>query len=133
MLALAEYEGYMNEFCVTEEDLVRLGFREAKERQFECVVAELGRSIVGYALTYVIPFTFDLRPTIVLKELFVAPGYRSRGIGQGLVAAVVEDGRQRNARLLRWQVLPDNTAAKRFYRKIGGEPDRAWQSWVYQL
>jgi ribosomal protein S18 acetylase RimI-like enzyme len=133
MQALAEYEGNIREFRVTEDDLLRLGFRASQEPQFECVVAEIGKFMVGYALTYVIPFTYDLRPTIVLKELFVAPGYRSQGIGQRIVAAVIEHGRQRNTRLLRWQVLPKNNAAKRFYRKIGGEPDRAWRSWVYQL
>lgn len=133
MLALAEFEGYVDEFCVTEADLLRLGFHRNQEPQFECIVAELGDLLVGYALTFVVPFTYDLRPMIVIKELYVAPAQRSRGIGQKLFAAVIENGRERNARLLRWQVLPRNTAAKRFYRKSGGKPDRAWQSWVYQL
>lgn len=133
MLSLAEFEGYIGEFRVTEADLLRLGFTSSEEPQFECIAAEIDESLVGYALTYTVPFTYDLRPTVVLKELFVAPPQRSRGIGQRLFAAVIEQGREQNARLVRWQVLPKNNAAKRFYRRIGGQPDRAWQSWMYQL
>lgn len=133
MLQLAEVEGYSEEFVVTRDDLLRLGLRHGDEQSFHCLVAEADRDLVAYALTYVIPFTYDLRPTVVLKELFVRSEYRSRGIGNRLFSAVVAQARTSSARLLRWQVLPSNSAAKEFYLHRGGKPDRHWESWELDL
>jgi GNAT superfamily N-acetyltransferase len=133
MKELAAFEGYIGEFAVTRSDLLRLGLQPIGEAHFHCIVAEIGETLAGYALTYLVPFTYDLRPTLVLKELFVADTFRSKGIGQRLFFAVIEYGRSRDARLLRWQVLPGNDVAKRFYRNCGGGPDRAWESWLYEL
>ena len=133
MLDLAVFEGYSDEFSVSADDLLRLGFRPDREPDFHCVVAEVNGALAGYALTYVIPFTYDLRPSVVLKELFVRPEFRSRGLGSRLFSTVVEQARVRNARLLRWQVLPSNHSARRFYLRHGGRPDRCWESWVRVL
>lgn len=133
MLDLAAFEGYSDEFAVSADDLLRLGFRPDHEPDFDCVVAEMNGALAGYALTYVIPFTYDLRPSVVLKELFVRPEFRSQGLGSQLFATVVEQSRVRNARLLRWQVLPSNHSAKRFYLRHDGRPDRQWESWVRVL
>lgn len=34
---------------------------------------------------------------------------------------------------IRWQVLPDNEAAKQLYRRWGGQPDPVWESWEMAL
>ena len=134
MHALAEFEGYRDRFAVTETDLVERGFAAQREPQFQAwVAANASDQLVGYALTYLIPFTFDLRPTMVLKELFVAAEHRSSGVGRELYTAVLDHGRAVGARLLRWQVLPGNEAAIRFYRSFGATIDAAWDNWVLEL
>jgi ribosomal protein S18 acetylase RimI-like enzyme len=53
--------------------------------------------------------------------------------GRGLWHAVIEHARSLNARLVRWQVLPDNPAAKRFYRQQGAAMDGGWENWFINL
>lgn len=133
MHQLAIFEGYSDRFAVDEPALLERGFAADRRPEFAALVAEDGDCLVGYAVTYMSPFTFDLRPTLVLKELFVSESVRGKGIGQCLLAAVLEQARGVGARLLRWQVLPDNEAAMRLYRSIGAGCDTAWQHWVLEL
>jgi GNAT superfamily N-acetyltransferase len=133
MRGLARFEGYLDRFAVTAEDLLQRGFDPNREPQFNVIVAEVSRSVVGYALTYVVPFTFDLRPTLVLKEFFVAEEHRGAGMGHDLFRGVLDHGRKIGARLLRWQVLPSNEPAARFYRSFGGAVDADWDNWVLEL
>jgi GNAT superfamily N-acetyltransferase len=133
MRGLAQFEGYDDRFAVTVDALLERGFSPQRPPEFIAWVAELDGALVGYALIYVIPFTFDLRPTLVLKELFIDTAARGRKFGHGLMAAVIEHGRSLNARLIRWQVLPDNEPAKRFYRQFAAQLDGAWENWLLQL
>jgi GNAT superfamily N-acetyltransferase len=133
MLGLAEFEGYRDRFAVTEAELLERGFDVRREPQFQVFVADDGDALRGYALTYLIPFTFDLRPTLVLKEFFVQSDARSCGIGRRLYESVIDYGRERNVRLMRWQVLPGNEDAVRFYRGFGGNIDKDWDNWVLEL
>ena len=134
MHGLATFEGYRDRFAVTEADLVERGFSRKRAPEFHVfVAADESETLAGYALTYLIPFTFDLRPTLVLKEFFVADRHRSSGIGRRLYEAVIGYGRESGARLLRWQVLPSNEGARRFYSTFGGKVDEAWENWVLEL
>ena len=47
--------------------------------------------------------------------------------------AVIEHARSLNARLIRWQVLPDNEPAKRFYRQHRAAMDADWENWFIDL
>jgi GNAT superfamily N-acetyltransferase len=133
MRKLAEFEGYADRFAVTESDLIERGLAATCNAQFAAWVAEENSVLQGYVVAYSIPFTFDLRPTIVIKELFVAEFVRGQGCGDALFAAIVAHARSINARLLRWQVLPDNQSAKRFYRERGGAIDEIWENWALEL
>jgi ribosomal protein S18 acetylase RimI-like enzyme len=68
-----------------------------------------------------------------LKELFIDEAARGRNFGHGLMNAVLEHARSLNARLIRWQVLPDNAAAKNFYRQHNGNVDADWENWFIDL
>lgn len=134
MHGLAEFEGYRDRFAVTEADLMERGFSRERAPEFHVFVAATETEhLAGYALTYLIPFTFDLRPTLVLKEFFVAEGHRSCGIGRKLYQAVIDYGRETDVRLLRWQVLPSNEGARRFYSSFGGKVDKEWENWVLEV
>jgi GNAT superfamily N-acetyltransferase len=133
MRRLARFEGYDDRFAVTVEALIERGFSPHRPPEFIAWVAELDEALVGYAVIYVIPFTFDLRPTVVLKELFIDESARGKNFGRGLMDAVIEHARSLNARLIRWQVLPDNEPAKDFYRRHGGAMDADWENWFIDL
>ena len=89
--------------------------------------------LFGYAVVYLVPYTFDLRPSLVLKELYVGPTLRGTGIGHALMAAVLACAQERGCARLKWDVLPGNTRAQAFYRSVGGAPDSAWESWIRVL
>lgn len=133
MRGLARLEGYDERFAVTVETLLERGFSPERPPEFTAWVAELDGALVGYAVIYVIPYTFDLRPTVVLKELFIDERARGRNFGHGLMSAVIEHARTLNARLIRWQVLPDNVAAKNFYSQHGAVVDADWENWFIAL
>jgi len=133
MHGLAQFEGYDDRFAVTVDALLERGFSPQRPPEFIAWVAEVEGKLLGYAVIYVIPFTFDLRPTLVLKELFIDSAARGRNLGHGLMQAVIEYGRSVNARLIRWQVLPGNEPAKGFYRQHVASVDADWENWFLDL
>ena len=131
MRELARFEGYDEFFTVTAADLLARGLAPGAVPQFVAFVAEQADTgLVGYAIVVEQAFTFDLRPTLVLKELYVDAGRRARGIGAALLARVLAHARARGGGRLEWRVLPGNEAAMAFYRRAGGAPDRAWEHWT---
>ncbi|HET9396074.1 MAG TPA: hypothetical protein VFO36_08455, partial [Nitrospiraceae bacterium] len=72
MQQLATFEGYGDRFRVTEADLLQRGLCAAdlgRQPQFTAIVAQTtAEELAGYAVVYEIPFTYDLAPTLVLKE-----------------------------------------------------------------
>jgi GNAT superfamily N-acetyltransferase len=100
---------------------------------FESVCLRSSGDLIGYAVGYLIPFTFDLRPSYVLKELYVAKPGRRAGVGAALFNAVVAHARSEGCRLLKWDVLPHNLAAQQFYAEHGGEAVCDWQAWRMTL
>ena len=134
MRALARFEGYDAAFAVTEADLLARGLGSGLAREFSAFVAEdADGAIAGYAVVLEIAFTFDLRPTLVLKELYVDAHRRGRGVGAALLARVIAHARERAGGRIEWRVLPGNDAAQAFYRRAGGAPDRAWEHWTLAL
>jgi GNAT superfamily N-acetyltransferase len=133
MRELARFEGYDAVFALTPRDLLERGLAPAGPPQFTAFVGEGPAGLLGYAVVVEIPFTCDLRPTLLLKELFVEAGHRGGGIGRGLFERVRAHGRERGCGRLVWTVLPDNAPAQAFYRQAGGAPDAAWQHWKLPL
>ncbi|MBI3727513.1 MAG: GNAT family N-acetyltransferase [Burkholderiales bacterium] len=133
MRELAAFEGYLTEFRVTVEDLLARGL-DAERPQFRAYVAVTSAgSLLGYAVLAEVAFTYDLRPDWRLKELYVTIPARQLGIGKALMETVIADARQHGCGRLKWDVLPDNSHAKQFYRQHGGEPVKDWEAWVLQL
>jgi|SRR5579863_2640141 len=134
MHKLAELENYRPDFRVSFGDLLARGLAASQDGQFKAFVTDSGAAgLSGYAVVQEVPFTFDLRPTLILKELFVSQDCRGRGVGTALMSAVLDYARARGCGRLRWDVLPGNEAAKRFYRRFGGDRDSAWENWVLAL
>ena len=129
MRELAAFEGYLEDFEVTERDLLRFGF--GPERKFTCFVAASSDTDerLGIAVVHSEPWNYQMAPTLVLKELYVRNGRRGEGVGAALFRAVKAYCRSVGAVRLRWLVLKDNRAAARFYESLGGEPSAEWRLW----
>ncbi len=128
MRDLAVFEGYIDEFRVTERDLIEHGLGD--NPRFGVLVADLGGRAVGIAVHYIIPWTYDLKPTLVLKELFVDETARSLGAGAALIDALKRRAAAIGAPRIEWSVLASNDAAKRFYRRQGAKLDAIWEPWT---
>lgn len=128
MRALAEFEGYAQHFAVTADDLLTHGLGPDPLFGAKVAVSAAG-DLAGMAVHHIIRWTYDRRPTLVLKELYVSEGWRGLGVGHALMQAVATHAHTIGAPRLHWLVLPGNHAAMRFYRSLGGEPEAGWQSW----
>lgn len=134
MRQLAEFEGYLEQFRVSEADLLVRGLHGGETAQFTALVAADDAGVLsGYAVVYRVPFTYDLQPNLMLKELYVEAAARGQGVGQALMAAVIALGRSSGCARLKWDVLASNTPAKAFYRQLGGAPDQRWEGWLLTL
>ena len=128
MRALAEFEGY--EFAVTQTDIIERGL--SKSPQFEAFVAHLSGSdkLIGMAVLYQMPYTYHLKPNLVLKELFVTKQARGSGVGEALFKGVKARASVLGCGQLLWTVVPWNDKAKSFYSKLGGRMEDRWESWI---
>ena len=126
MRALAEAENYSADFVVGAQDLKVRGFG-AQQQFFTKLAIDTEKTIaVGMAVFYLVPFTYDLRPTLVLKELYVDAPYRDRGVGEQLMVALAQGTQRLGCGRLRWDVLHGNHSAERFYQRLGGAPEDHW-------
>lgn len=130
MRGLARFEGYLDDFAVTADDLITYGLSKAP--RFHAFVAQrdgIG-DLLGMIVLYELPWTYDMRPKLVMKELFVRPGFRGQGIGAALFDRAKRHATQVNASSLNWTVLKTNNRAMTFYRKLDGRPDPIWDLWT---
>ena len=129
MRALAAFEGYRADFAVTARDLAVRGFGPRPEFYAKLAIDTQTDTAAGMAVYYLVPFTYDLRPTLVLKELYVDTGYRGQNIGEQLVRALARQARRLGCGRMRWDVLRGNHDAERFYQRLGGKREDYWVAW----
>ncbi len=124
MIQLAEFEGYADGFRVTKSELDKRLF-DAKD--FCVLIAEVDGRISGMLVYYYLPFTYDLTPWVMIKELFVKGECRSRGVAKSLMAALAKNCVEQGSQKIRWDVLSSNIKAKRFYESLGAESSELWE------
>lgn len=115
--ALADATGHGHRIRSSADDLREHGFGSAP--LFDSLIAKQGSSAVGLSLYF---FTFSTwlgEPGVFVQDLYVKPALRGRGLGKRLLAATAAEGRTRGAAHLRLSVDASNTAARRFYERIG--------------
>jgi GNAT superfamily N-acetyltransferase len=113
---LAAYEHMLDRVRITEADVLRDGFGERP--CFECLLAEAGGEVVGFALHRPSYSTFDGRPGLYVEDLFVAERARRLGIGRLLMARLAAIAQARGCSRLSLAVLPWNPA-REFYHRLG--------------
>jgi predicted acetyltransferase len=102
-------EGHHNRMSVAELEQRMSAWLSS---EYKAVLFELGSQIAGYAL-------FRQDPEhIYLRQLFVTPALRRRGVGRAALAWLWAHAWPKAARL-RIDVLLNNTAAQSFWRAVG--------------
>ncbi len=131
MRALAMFEGYDDKLRVTEADLIEHGLGPSP--RFGVLVAVCEDVIVGIAVHYIIPWTYDLKPVVWLKELYITEAARGMAVGQALIEQLRQYAAGIGASAIKWTVLKSNMPAKAFYRSLGGETDEIWEPWQLKI
>ncbi len=88
-------------------------------------VAEEGGKVVGYVLGVVVdllPEMFQQESGGFLADIYVEEAYRGRGIGRGLVEALIEWFRENDLEHFEWHVAASNEAGLAFWEQMGGRP-----------
>lgn len=113
---LAVYERAPEAHTATIEDYIR----DFRKGVFEAHVAEDitndGNRIVGMIFYYMAYSTWKGK-MLYLEDFVVTKDYRQYGVGQKLFETFLEIARQKECRLVKWQVLDWNEPAIQFYRK----------------
>ena len=97
------------------------------------VVAETNKgALCGYAYA-----SYEWRAefcgeTMEIIALFVNPQWRGKGVGSGLIAALLENAKQRGIRRVSAEVHPGNAAIERTLESSGFDPERR-TLWGYQV
>ena len=125
MRELAEFEKYVDDFAVTEEMLREQGFRRSPP-DFYCFIAEKGAELVGFLVYYFVPFTYRAKPNLIIKELYIAAGHRSSGVGKLLMKAVAKEAETAGCGMIKWYVAKWNARGIRFYERLGATIDPNW-------
>lgn len=87
------------------------------------LVAEEGKTAVGFTQLYPLFSSISLGPTQVLNDLFVHPNVRRRGVGELLLSAAHDYGRKNGMHYLELSTAVDNPA-QRLYEACGWVMDR---------
>jgi N-acetylglutamate synthase-like GNAT family acetyltransferase len=83
----------------------------------ECVVAEAGEELLGYALAFRLLTLYANGLVVELQELMVAPERRGRGVGRRLVEEILARARAANA----VEVTVPTRRAREYYIRLGFE------------
>lgn len=131
LLALARYEEMDDRVTGTAR---QLGDHLFAPRPFiECLVAEDGGTLVGYALFHTLYSSFRTQPMMWLEDLFVTPPSRGHGLGRALLLAVANQAAARGCWRLSWAVLDWNEPAIRFYESLGAvRANPGWHTYQFE-
>lgn len=94
-------------------------------------VAEVDGEIVGMAIWFLNYSTWTGNHGIYLEDLYVAPEYRSRGVGGALMRELAAIAVERGYDRFQWWVLDWNEHAIDIYRRMGAVAMDEWT--VYRL
>jgi GNAT superfamily N-acetyltransferase len=75
---------------------------------------------VGFATIFWTWSTTRAERIGVMNDLYVDPAARGTGLADRLIAACVEQCRERGANRLEWQTATDNARAQAVYDRVGG-------------
>lgn len=131
--AHATYEKVSYGIDNKEKHLIKHLF--GKEKALTCLVVEANKELIGYATFMKQYATWDAAFYIYLDCLYLKESTRSKGIGLALINQVKEYATAQNCSIIQWQTPTFNTAAIKFYNKLGASSKQkerfTWQ--IYRI
>jgi len=122
---LAVYEKAGEQHINSTEQLIEDGF--GPNKVFDCIVAELNGTVVGFALFYTSYSTWKGK-CLYLEDFLVTEKLRGKGIGKLLFDEVYQIAKKRKVGRFEWQVLDWNEPAINFYKKYNATLDGEWKN-----
>ncbi|MBP2618463.1 GNAT family N-acetyltransferase [Chryseobacterium jejuense] len=86
-----------------------------------CLVAESGTEIIGYATFFKQFSTWDAAYYMYVDCLFLKENARGNGIGKQIMEAIRTASKEEGCTIIQWQTPDFNTKAIKFYSKLGAE------------
>ena len=108
-------------------DLVRDG--AGPERWFDCLVAEVGGALIGYAMVCRGYEAHMARRRLWLSDLYVRAKARRSGAGRALMAAVARLATAQSCDAVYWDLWRLNRVGKAFYESLGAVEDGDLAIW----
>jgi len=118
---LAIYEKEENEFTAT----LAMYENDFTENVFQSIVADVQGEIVGMVLYYLTYSTWKGK-MMYLEDFVVNEKFRGKGIGKLLYDAFIQEAKDKNCMLAKWQVLDWNEAAIQFYTHNNAILEKNW-------
>lgn len=118
---LAIFEKEEKEFTAT----LSMYENDFKENVFQSIVADLDGEIVGMVLYYLTYSTWKGK-MMYLEDFVVKEKNRGKGIGKVLYQAFIEEAKNQNCQLAKWQVLDWNAPAIQFYTQNNAILEKNW-------
>ena len=87
------------------------------ERHMACHLAFDGAQPVGFA-TWGLSFPAGAGISLVMKELFVSPNARQKGVGKALISALIDVARHEGCTRFDWATDGRNEGAQKFYTAL---------------
>jgi len=115
--SLAEYDGHLDRFILTEQQVAAMMF--GNEKGLEGIIAESDGKPVGFGVFFHNFPTFSGRRGIFIEDLFVYPEFRGQGFGKAMLKHLAKLAEQRNCCRLEWWTLNWNTKSLEFYKRLG--------------
>lgn len=123
MKKLAEIEGYSTQFAVTLPSLARA----IEQQSIGLLVAEVDEKVEGILVYFFQPFTYDLSPWLIIKELYVSEHCRGLGLGNRLFQKARQVCHSNGGKKMKWEVLSNNIDAQKFYSNHGATMLQDWR------
>lgn len=112
------FNGYL-EFYRTElsEELIELAWERLVDPDFNSygLIAETDGEVLGICHYSFQTSTWALKHYCYLEDLFVSSDARGRGVGRGLIDAVIEISREDGSSRIYWNTDATNETARKLY------------------
>jgi GNAT superfamily N-acetyltransferase len=121
---LADYEKLPRPDAAARERLT--ADASADPPRFRTLLAEIDRSVIGYAIYFFTYSTFRALPSLYLEDIFVVPERRGSGAGMALLRGCAAEAVRQGCGRMEWHVLSWNEPSIRFYERIGARQLDDW-------
>ncbi len=117
ILAMATEMGSAAKVSSCADDFRRFGFTDSPS--FHALIAERDGAAIGMCVYFFSFSTWRGTRGVYLQDIYIAKAERGGGLARRMIAETARQAGAQGAKYLRLSVDAQNTAARRFYEKIG--------------